>query len=96
MEEEKAEGGDVIADFKYLIGSYRKKWSQTLCRQSVKGLEAMGTSFRDVNSDCIEGKKKVVRGASWTGCGAFVFGNIQNSSGNCPEQPDITLKLVLL
>lgn len=58
MEEEKAEGGDLIAAFKYLMGGYRKKWSQTLCRYSVKGLEAMGRSFSEVSFDYVEGKTK--------------------------------------
>lgn len=58
VEEEKAEEGDLIAVSKYLMGCYKKKrWSQTLCRYSVKELEAMDTSFSKVNSDCIEGKK---------------------------------------
>lgn len=55
----------------------------------------MSTSFSKVNSDCMEGKKSIMR-AAWTGCRAFIFGNIQNLTRYGPEQTDKTLNPAFL
>lgn len=58
----------------------------------MKGHEAMGTS-----SLLFKQKKKLSYGLSAqtleqvtpTGCGLFILGGIQNSAGQCPEQPAV-------